>query len=258
MPSSFTRCLYIVLLQMNFLCMDTPSPAQILDELQRLNFNLILAMILEDNFWMNMYQLHSCIGLVENAYGCRIQSHDSWVPMRVLKTSTIFEKKWLATQVDAAAACPVQEGSVFFTQNTITWYLPRQIDPMISSGQFNLLEVHFGINGQRLGAVEMQAREYSVALNDFYIVTELPIGGVGGYYKSHIQDDLYYVSYMIEPMLELLWTEDATYEQTRYKVFFHIATHLLPQPLELIDMFEALTSWSIFAIDIKCQAWHYF
>ncbi|MEQ2244099.1 hypothetical protein ILYODFUR_013669 [Ilyodon furcidens] len=157
------------------------------------------------------------------------------VPMRVLKTSTIFEKKWLATQVDAAAACPVQEGSVFFTQNTITWYLPRQIDPMISSGQFNLLEVHFGINGQRLGAVEMQAREYSVALNDFYIVTELPIGGVGGYYKSHIQDDLYYVSYMIEPMLELLWTEDATYEQTRYKVFFHIATHLLPQPLELID-----------------------
>lgn len=30
--------------------------------------------------------------------------------MRVLKTSTIFEKKWLATQIDAAAACPMQEG----------------------------------------------------------------------------------------------------------------------------------------------------
>uniref|UniRef100_A0A3B5L4C2 ZP domain-containing protein n=1 Tax=Xiphophorus couchianus TaxID=32473 RepID=A0A3B5L4C2_9TELE len=118
---------------------------------------------------------------------------------------------------------------------TITWYLPWQMDPMTSSGQFNLLEVHFGINGQKLDAVEMQAREYSVALNDFYIVTELPIGGVGGYYESHIQGDLYYVSYMIEPMLELLWTEDATHEQTRYKVFFHITTHLLPQPLELID-----------------------
>uniref|UniRef100_A0A3B5QNU9 Uncharacterized LOC102233503 n=1 Tax=Xiphophorus maculatus TaxID=8083 RepID=A0A3B5QNU9_XIPMA len=125
--------------------------------------------------------------------------------------------------------------SVFFTQSTITWYLPWQMDPMTSSGQFNLLEVHFGVNGQRLDAVEMQAREYSVALNDFYIVTELPIGGVGGYYESHIQGDLYYVSYMIEPMLELLWTEDATHEQTKYKVFFHITTHLLPQPLELID-----------------------
>uniref|UniRef100_A0A3B3XDR7 ZP domain-containing protein n=1 Tax=Poecilia mexicana TaxID=48701 RepID=A0A3B3XDR7_9TELE len=157
------------------------------------------------------------------------------VPMRFFKTSTIFEKKWFATQIDAAAGCPVQEGSVFVTQNTITWYLPQQMDPITSSGQFNLLEVHFGINGQRLDAVEMQAREYSVTLNDFYIVTELPIGGVGGYYKSHVQGDLYYVSYMIEPMLELLWTEDATREQTRYKVFFHIATHLRPRPLELID-----------------------
>uniref|UniRef100_A0A3B5LA08 ZP domain-containing protein n=1 Tax=Xiphophorus couchianus TaxID=32473 RepID=A0A3B5LA08_9TELE len=125
--------------------------------------------------------------------------------------------------------------SVYALNRTITWYLPWQMDPMTSSGQFNLLEVHFGINGQKLDAVEMQAREYSVALNDFYIVTELPIGGVGGYYESHIQGDLYYVSYMIEPMLELLWTEDATHEQTRYKVFFHITTHLLPQPLELID-----------------------
>uniref|UniRef100_A0A096M6E6 Uncharacterized LOC103134143 n=1 Tax=Poecilia formosa TaxID=48698 RepID=A0A096M6E6_POEFO len=157
------------------------------------------------------------------------------VPMRFFKTSTIFEKKWFATQIDAAAGCPVQEGSVFFTQNTITWYLPQKMDPMTSSGQFNLLEVHFGINGQRLDAVEMQAREYSVTLNDFYIVTELPIGGVGGYYKSHVQGDLYYVSYMIEPMLELLWTEWHTREQTRYKVFFHIATHLRPQPLELIN-----------------------
>uniref|UniRef100_A0A3Q2C8S9 Zona pellucida protein AX 2 n=1 Tax=Cyprinodon variegatus TaxID=28743 RepID=A0A3Q2C8S9_CYPVA len=125
--------------------------------------------------------------------------------------------------------------SVFLTQKTITWYLPRQMDPMISSGQFKLLEVHFGINGQRLNPLELQARGYSVALNDFYVITELPIGGVGGYYKSHIQDDKYYVSYMIEPMLELLWTEDATNEQTRYKVLFHIATHLVPQPLELID-----------------------
>ncbi|PWA27738.1 hypothetical protein CCH79_00000449 [Gambusia affinis] len=157
------------------------------------------------------------------------------VPMKIFKTSTIFEKKWLATQIDVVAACPIQEGSVFFTQSTITWYLPWQMDPMTSSGQFNLLEVHFGINGQRLHAVEMQAKGYSVALNDFHIVTELPIGGVGGYYKSHTQGDLYYVSYTIEPMLELLWTEGATREQTRYKVFFHITTHLLPRPLELID-----------------------
>lgn len=31
--------------------------------------------------------------------------------MTVLKTSIIFEKKWLATQIDAAAACPSLEGN---------------------------------------------------------------------------------------------------------------------------------------------------
>ncbi|KAM9703793.1 uncharacterized protein ACNS7B_002373 [Menidia menidia] len=157
------------------------------------------------------------------------------VTMRVFKTSIIFEKKWLATQIDAAAACPVQEGSVFFNSGIITWYLPRQIDPMITSGHYNLMEVHFGINGQRLDGAEMQARQYSLSLNDLYIVTQIPIGAVGGYYKSHIQHNQYYVSYMIEPMLEMLWTEDSSHEHTRYKVLFHIATHLLPRPLQLVD-----------------------
>nr|XP_015802920.2 uncharacterized protein LOC107377668 [Nothobranchius furzeri] len=155
------------------------------------------------------------------------------IPMSVLKSSTIFEKRWLATQIDTSAACPVQEGSVFFTDATITWYLPRHIDPLISSGSFNLLELNFGIKGQRLDAGEMQARQYSVSLNEFYIITEIPIGAVGGYYKSRVQDNLYYVSYMIEPMLELLWTEDL--EDTRYKVFLNIVTHFLPRPPQLMD-----------------------
>ncbi|XP_037541468.1 uncharacterized protein LOC119418278 [Nematolebias whitei] len=157
------------------------------------------------------------------------------IPMRVLSTSTIFEKKWLATQIDAAAACPMQEGSVFFTPTTITWYLPRQPDPLITSGPFNLMAVHFGINGQRLSAAVMQAHQYFVSIDDYFIVTTIPIGAAGGYFKSHIKDDQYFISYMIEPMLELLWTDDSTHEDTRYKVFFHISTDLMPQPLQLID-----------------------
>ncbi|XP_041832760.1 uncharacterized protein LOC121634283 isoform X2 [Melanotaenia boesemani] len=157
------------------------------------------------------------------------------IPMRVFKTSTIFEKQWLATQIDAAAACPLQEGSVFFSSTTITWYLPRQISPMMSSSHFNLLEVHFGIDGQRLSAAEMQANHYSLSLNDLYIVTQIPVGAVGGYYKSHVQHNHYYISYVIEPMLELLWTEDSAHEHTRYKVLFHIETPLVPGSLQLTD-----------------------
>ncbi|XP_044025914.1 uncharacterized protein LOC122863455 [Siniperca chuatsi] len=157
------------------------------------------------------------------------------VPMTVLKTSTIFEKKWLATQIDAAAACPTLEGSVFFSPNSISWFLPRHIDPLISSGQFQLLEVHMGVDGQRLDAAEMAARQYTLSVGDIHIVIEIPIGAVGGYFKSHIQDDQYLTSYTIEPMLELLWTEDSTQEDTRYKVLFPITTPLMSRPPQVRD-----------------------
>ncbi|XP_070781578.1 uncharacterized protein [Enoplosus armatus] len=157
------------------------------------------------------------------------------VPMTVLKTSTVFEKKWLATQIDAAAACPVLEGSVSFTPNTISWFLPRHIDPLISSGQFKLLEVHVGVDGQRLDAAEMAARRYSLSVGDVHVVVEIPVGAVGGYFKSHVQDDQYLTSYTIEPMLELLWTEDSTHEDTRYKVLHPITTPLLSRPPQVMD-----------------------
>ncbi|XP_076613030.1 uncharacterized protein LOC143336650 [Chaetodon auriga] len=156
------------------------------------------------------------------------------VPMTVLKTSVIFEKKWLATQIDAAAACPSLEGGVSFNQNTIAWFLPRHIDPLISSSQFQLLEVHMGINGQRLNPAEMAARQYSLSVNDLHIILQIPIGAVGGYFKSHVQDGQYFTYYNIEPMLELLWTED-THEDTRYKVLLPIMTPLLSRPLQVID-----------------------
>nr|XP_020497182.1 uncharacterized protein LOC109989675 [Labrus bergylta] len=157
------------------------------------------------------------------------------VPMTVVKTSTLFEKKWLATEIDAAAACPILEGSVFFTSNSISWFLPRHIDPLISSGQFQLLEVHIGVDGQKLDAAEMAARQYSLTVNDKHIIVEIPIGAVGGYFKSHIQDGQYLTSYTIEPMIEMLWTEDSTHGDTHYKVLLPITTPLLSRPPQVID-----------------------
>uniref|UniRef100_A0A665WCD2 Uncharacterized LOC115038229 n=1 Tax=Echeneis naucrates TaxID=173247 RepID=A0A665WCD2_ECHNA len=157
------------------------------------------------------------------------------VPMMVLKTSAIFEKKWLATQIEAAVACPILEGSVSFTPDTITWYLPCQVDPLISSGQFKLLEVHMGVDGQRLDAAEMAARQYTLFLNDLHVVVQIPVGAAGGHFKSHVQDNQYFTSYMVTPMVELLWTEDDTHEETRYKVLFPIATPFLSRPPQVID-----------------------
>uniref|UniRef100_A0A3B4H7Y6 Uncharacterized LOC102206752 n=1 Tax=Pundamilia nyererei TaxID=303518 RepID=A0A3B4H7Y6_9CICH len=153
------------------------------------------------------------------------------VPMKVFKTSTIFEKQWLTARVDAVAACPVLDGhSVSFTPTMITWRLPQRIDPLMSSGRVQLLEVYLGINGQTLDPTRMPAK---LSTDDSYIIVQLPVGADGGYFKSHIQGNRYLLSYTIEPMLELLWTEDG--EDTRYKVLFPITTPLLSLNLQVFD-----------------------
>lgn len=154
----------------------------------------------------------------------------SGVTMTVLKTSIVFENKWMATRINAAAACPTPEGedeeagwglasrapgrnfghlilkylwsrrprildftcsvvslpswtgSVFFTENSIRWFLPQHIDPLIS-GQFQLLEVHVGIDGSRLDPAEAAARRYSLTVGELYVVLEIPFGAAGGHIK---------------------------------------------------------------------------
>ncbi|KAI4800590.1 hypothetical protein KUCAC02_009584 [Chaenocephalus aceratus] len=167
------------------------------------------------------------------------------VPMTVLSTLIIFEK--LTTQVYAGAACPQAQGGVFFTETSIRWFLPRRIAPLICPKHFRLLEVNMGVNGRKLEASEISARSYSLTLDDLYVIVEIPIGAAGCQIKSHVQDGQYFTSYMNELMLELLWTEDDTNEDTRYKVFLPVETPLQLQPPQVIDatvpkemMFKAL------------------
>ncbi|XP_061668544.1 uncharacterized protein LOC133496695 [Syngnathoides biaculeatus] len=163
------------------------------------------------------------------------KQHVAGVPMSVLQASAILEKRWFKRQIPAAAACPLQEGSVYFTENMISWFLPMRIDPLISSEKVRLLEVHFGVDGRRLDAAELSARHYNLTVDDIYVVVQIPIGAPGGFFMSFIQNNQYSVSYVIEPMLELLWVEEATREDTRYKVLFPIMTPPEPQALKLKD-----------------------
>ncbi|XP_034086546.1 uncharacterized protein LOC117555699 [Gymnodraco acuticeps] len=157
------------------------------------------------------------------------------VPMTVLSTSIIFEKTKLTTQLYAGAACPQAQGGVFFTETSIRWFLPRRIDPLIYSKHFRLLEANMGVDGRKLEATEMSARNYSLTLDDLYVIVEIPIGAAGCHIKSHALDGQYFTSYMIELMLELLWTEDNTNEDTRYKAFLPVETPLQLQPPQVID-----------------------
>ncbi|XP_054618286.1 uncharacterized protein LOC129172507 [Dunckerocampus dactyliophorus] len=161
--------------------------------------------------------------------------HVAGVPMAVLQATTIFKKKWLTAEIEAAAACPIVEGSVYVTENLISWFLPTRIDPLISSGNLQLLEVHMGIDGTRLDAAEVSARRYNMTVGNMYIAVHIPIGAPGGFFKSVVQNSQYFVFYVIEPMLELLWMEDATNRDTRYKVLCPITTPPMLQPVQVYD-----------------------
>uniref|UniRef100_A0A8C8IHU9 ZP domain-containing protein n=1 Tax=Oncorhynchus tshawytscha TaxID=74940 RepID=A0A8C8IHU9_ONCTS len=169
------------------------------------------------------------------------------VPMRVLSTSTFFEQKWLVTRVDATAVCPTP---VAFTPEVITWYMPKHIDPLFSSDAFTMLEVYMGIDAKRLDIEEMAARNYSVLVTEAHIIVEIPVGAVGGYFKSHIQDDQYFVTYTIEPMLELLWIEEVAHENTSYKVLFPITTPPMARPPQVHTPLDTVPEQAVFVLEL--------
>lgn len=75
-----------------------------------------------------------------------------------------------------------QTGGVLFTDEVISWHVPRRVTPLID-GSFKILEMHMGINGKRLDKSQMAARGYTLSTTDFHIVIEIPVGSPDGYYK---------------------------------------------------------------------------
>ncbi|XP_042359781.1 zona pellucida protein AX 1 [Plectropomus leopardus] len=154
------------------------------------------------------------------------------VPMEVFRVSTYYKAPHGLSVVNLAAACPT--GGVLFTDDVISWHVPRRVTPVVD-GSFKILEMHMGINGQRLDKSQMAARGYTLSTTDFHIVIEIPVGSPDGYYKSHAPDYQYHIIYIVEPMLEVLWRADDTQDDTRYKVLFPITTPLMPRPPHVQD-----------------------
>ncbi|XP_041951703.1 uncharacterized protein LOC121711898 [Alosa sapidissima] len=154
------------------------------------------------------------------------------VPMAVMRSSVVYEHRWMLFLVNASAACPT--GGVSFTEEMITWRLPRHITPLLSSASSETLQAYMGIEGQRLDEASMVAKGYSLYATDSHIVIEMPIGSPDGYYKSHVHKRDYQTTFTIEPMVELLWRASGGSE-TRYKVLYPITTPPVPRPPHVID-----------------------
>ncbi|XP_056872746.1 zona pellucida protein AX 1 [Takifugu flavidus] len=149
------------------------------------------------------------------------------VPMEVFRVSAYYKDPHGLSVVNMVAACPT--GGVLFTDDIISWHVPYRITPLLD-GTFKVVEIHMGINGQRLDKAQISTRGYKLATTEFHIIVEIPIGAPDGYFKSHAPDYQYHIVYMVEPMLEVLWTAGNGREDTRYKVLFPITTPLIPRP----------------------------
>ncbi|MGH0161386.1 UNVERIFIED_CONTAM: hypothetical protein FKN15_072595 [Acipenser sinensis] len=70
--------------------------------------------------------------------------------------------------------------------------------------------------------------DYKLDVGPQLITVKIPVGADGGYYKSHVLDNTYVISYSIEPMLENTWQDGP--EKTKYTVLHPITTPFMPRP----------------------------
>ena len=75
------------------------------------------------------------------------------------------------------------KGGVSFTEDLISWRLPRHLTPLLSSSSCETLEAYMGIDGQRMDEATMIAQGYYFYVTDTHFVVEMPIGSPYGYYK---------------------------------------------------------------------------
>uniref|UniRef100_A0A8C3AT36 ZP domain-containing protein n=1 Tax=Cyclopterus lumpus TaxID=8103 RepID=A0A8C3AT36_CYCLU len=160
------------------------------------------------------------------------------VSMEVFRVSAYYKAPHGLGVENLAAACPT--GGVLFINNVISWHVPRRMTPLVD-GSFEIREMHMGINGRRLDRSQMAARGYTLSATDFHIIIEIPVGSPDGHYKSHAPDYQYHISYIVEPMLEVLWRTTVAHDDTRYKVLFPITTPLIPQALHVQEKLPTIT-----------------
>ncbi|XP_063079889.1 uncharacterized protein LOC134469517 [Engraulis encrasicolus] len=186
----------------------------------------------------------------------------SGVPMVMMRASVVYQQRWMRSLVNTEAACPT--GGVTFSASHVTWHLPRHIPPMMSPGAV-VTEVWVGLEGKRMEQAAMQTRGYSLHTTQQHYVLEMPMQSPEGYFKSLIHRGRYHLTYSVEPMIELLWTDsgdaiqnqhkdsgDATHKesgdatQTRYKVLFPITSPPLPRPPQTtVDVDQATSMFNV-------------
>ncbi|XP_067839854.1 uncharacterized protein [Heptranchias perlo] len=153
------------------------------------------------------------------------------VPLSVIRSTSFYKRHWVILLIDTAVACPVD--GITFTDNIITWTVPRIFTPIVTSA-VHQDNTSMGVNGIKLGPTRMAERNYTLNKNDTALAIRVPIGAQDGYYKSHVVDGQYGIKYSINLFLEHLW-EDEAWGWNKINVIHPVTTPFIPQPLVLTD-----------------------
>ncbi|NXE51791.1 ZP2 protein, partial [Casuarius casuarius] len=151
------------------------------------------------------------------------------ITFSAVRSSTFYKQRWMILMVDTAVACPVD--GVDYTNKTITWTVPKYIQPLSAGAtSFKDVLVEAGVDLRKLSAKEMVSRKYSLS-NDLDTITiKIPIGAEGGYYKTSVSSGQHGAKYSINLFLEHQW-EDNKWGLTKHTIIKEMET-----PFEHVEL----------------------
>ncbi|XP_058862151.1 uncharacterized protein LOC131703198 [Acipenser ruthenus] len=93
------------------------------------------------------------------------------VPMAVLRSTTFYKQRWMVMMVDTAVTCPT-DGTAF-TEQMITWNVPRVLPPLVPTPQITTLDVQMGVDGRKLDPAMMHSRDYKLDVGPQLIAVKI-------------------------------------------------------------------------------------
>ncbi|XP_044146833.1 uncharacterized protein LOC122935133 [Bufo gargarizans] len=144
------------------------------------------------------------------------------VTFSTVRATLFYKQRWFIFLVDNAVACPVDD--VKFMGGWIVWTVPKNVSSLLTGAKYiQSSRIQFGIDLLTLTDVEIISRNYQITDSNTVTITRIPYGAVGGYYKSHVMNFNYGITYSIRPFLENVWVDDG-WGVTKYTIIKDITT----------------------------------
>ncbi|MGH0176953.1 UNVERIFIED_CONTAM: hypothetical protein FKN15_074161 [Acipenser sinensis] len=106
------------------------------------------------------------------------------VPMAVLRSTTFYKQRWMVMMVDTAVTCPTD--ATAFTEQMITWNVPRVLPPLVTTPQITTLDVQMGVDGRKLDPAMIHNQDYKLDVGPQIITVKIPVGAVDTVPKARV------------------------------------------------------------------------